>query len=297
MGLLYLSEHLVCKNYENGTKPMVELFKLTKRDKVEREIEETEIVFVREGQVDLSYENIKNKKVEKGQMILFPSGVRMIAEADEDFQALICRIRGCLQLCDRYTLENLFTETDYLQIEHAPLSVNNKVGEYFDYFLDCIKDGLYCRHYLDIKIKELFFLLRAYYPKEELAGFFRPLMSADVVFSDFVWKNYRKARSVAELALLSRYGLSTFKVRFKRIFGVPALKWLNERKACNVYHELNCSQKSLKQISAEYHFASVSHMTTFCREKLLLTPGQIRNQRVQKKDAENIKSDKQLFQS
>lgn len=281
MSILYSFEHARCLNYDNSSRPVAEALNLRKGVNIDINIAHTTIVFITEGRIDLYYEDICGMEMKSGQIMLFPVGIKLRIAPQKDALIFVLRIKNEIQICDKYTLENLFSQTDRDSIKHTPLSINKKIEQYLDHFTGCINDGLRCCRYFDIKIAELFFLLRGYYTKDELAGFFRPLLSADAVFTDFVWRNYRNARNVSELAEMSNYGLSTFKAKFRKIFGVPALQWLNEQKSKNIYHELNCSNKSLKQISSDHHFSSVSHLNTFCKEKLGSTPGKIRRTKVE----------------
>lgn len=279
MTLLYSFEHRHCLSYDNNASPVAEALHFRKGVNEDLDITHTTIIFIMDGRIHLHYENVCGMEMRSGQIMLFPVGINVHIEPQKDTLIFVLRIKNEIHICDKFSLENLFSQTDSINIQHAPLLINKKIEQYLDHFTDCIKDGLRCCRYFDIKIAELFFLLRGYYAKDELAGFFRPLLSADAAFTDFVLRNYRNVRNVSELAEISNYGLSTFKAKFRKIFGIPALQWLNEQKTKNIYHDLNCSNKSLKQISSDHHFSSVSHLNTFCKEKLGNTPGKIRRTR------------------
>lgn len=265
-----------CPNYDNDTTPAVEILKSPDGHTIDMTTDTVVIIFVTLGQIVLRYEDVPGNEMGQGQAMLFATGTKMRITMQKDSSVFILRIRKKIQLCDDYSLEKLFRQTDMTRTGHTRLPINNKIMQYLENFMECVGDGQRCSHYFDIKTAELFFLFRGYYTADELSGFFFPLLSPDLSFSDFVWQNYRRAKSVKELATLSPYGLSTFKARFRKTFGIAALRWMNEQKKRNVYHELTYSDKTLKQISAEYHFSSASHLTTFCKEKFGATPGQIR---------------------
>lgn len=279
MKIICIHEHLNCTNYRMAERAPVEILQACKGECIERDIIDTEIVFLIEGRINFSCGCIENGKIENGKIMLIPAGDRIIADVEKDARILICRFRDAARLCDNYPLEKLYAEVQIPNTEFSPLNFNDRIDSYLNSFIPCIEDGLRCHYYFEAKFSELLFILRAYYPKEDLAGFFGLLLSPDIEFSDFVRKNYRKAHNVSEFAAMANVGIPTFKSKFKRVFGIAAKHWLDEHKMRNIYHELICSNKSIKEISCEYHFASVSHLNAFCLRKLSATPGQIRKQK------------------
>lgn len=118
------------------------------------------------------------------------------------------------------------------------LDIKDEVSYFLKGLKACLSDGLRCRYYFELKMKEFFFLIRAYYTTEELARFFYPLLSNDTSFSEFVYNNYSKVKTVQELASLSNYSHSGFIKRFKKTFGVPAYQWIKQQKASRILHEI-----------------------------------------------------------
>lgn len=223
MSLLYVPEHTTCLNYDNGEKPAAEMLNFLQGEKIDVDMSQTAIVFMIDGHIRLCYEDIHGREIVQGQLMLFAAGTKVHITPQKDANIFVLRIKKGIQLCDNYPLEKLFAQTDGTHTEHSHLPINKKMGQYLEHFVECFEDGLRCCRYFDLKINELLFLLRGYYAKEELAGFFHPMLSSDAAFTDFVWQNYRKVRSVKELADNSAYGLSTFKTKFRRVFGVSAL--------------------------------------------------------------------------
>jgi AraC-like DNA-binding protein len=129
---------------------------------------------------------------------------------------------------------------------------------------------------MENNMQELFFYLRAYYGDDELAGFNLPLLGHNAKFMSFIWDNYRNVHNVIEFAQLANCSLTAFKVKFKKVTGMSPSQWLLEQKIRNIYHEITCGQKSLKEISHEYHFSSVSHLGTFCRKNFGSSPGNLK---------------------
>lgn len=257
---------------------MLEVLEQSKGEQVERVLADSEIVFLVSGEIRLSYGKHIGLAISSGSIMFLPPGSRITADTLEDARLVVCRIRGVLQLCECLPLESLHKEFGYIKdCDFHILDIKERIYEYVDHFVKCLDDGLRCTYYYATKMKELFFLLRAYYTKRELAAFFAPILSPDSQFMDLMYRNLDKARSVQELIEISRYSPSGFKKQFQRVFGMPASEWLSQHKAALIFHELNTTKVSFKEMAYRYGFASVSSFSSFCRNKFGTPPGMIRS--------------------
>jgi AraC-like DNA-binding protein len=275
MDVLYIPEHRWCENYESDKKPVVEIIQDV--ESFERDTNNTLIVYLLFGTLSLSYGTVRDYSLTEGDFMLFQPGVKIRGQVKGPVKTLLLRINDRVSLCDKYTLENLYHDLDVTKLRHTHLTSNAIMKAHMYGLAQNIANGLRCIRFMEMKVQELFYYLRAYYPKSELAGFSLPLLSANAGFMDFVWKNYRKAHNVEQFARLANCSLATLETRFKKITGRPAGQWLSEQKARNVYHDICYGQKSLKEISREYHFSSVSHLGTFCRKHFGTTPGNLKS--------------------
>jgi len=235
-----------------------------------------------EGELLFSQGKYTNRKITKGKVLLLVANSPFKSVADKNTKLLIFSMRTETHICDRYSLEMLMKESDLGEPDLSYLEINKPLNEYLKSLDKYISDGLRCFFFHEIKIKELFYILRGYYPKEELYVFFYPLLSNDISFSDFIQKNYHKVKTVKELAELANYSLSGFVKRFKKVFGVSAYHWINEQKATLIYREINEMTKTLKEISFEYGFSSPAHFNDFCKNHFGETPGNIRKSKTNK---------------
>lgn len=280
--LLYTQEHFTCQNYEKGKNAALEILNIPKGRKIERTLHDTEIVFLLSGQFTLSYAKIPHMEINPGVIMLFPPGSLVKAEAIEDTRLIICRIRGVLQLCECVSMTQIYNFKDKnIKEEFHMLSINDRIYKFVELMQECVDDGLKCGYYFETKMKELFFLLRAYYTKEDLIQFFSPLLSHNSRFMNLMYQN-RNAKSVNELIDISMYSESGFKKQFNKVFGTSASDWLRDQKASLVYNDLIGSDLSIKELADKYNFSSVSSFTTFCQSKFGLPPGQIRTRKVEK---------------
>lgn len=124
-----------------------------------------------------------------------------------------------------------------------------RLQSFFSLLVDCLKEGLGCIHYHQIKRDELFLYLRAGYTKEELALFFYPVLGQNLEFKDFVLMNSRKIFDVKDFALQANMSQSTFNRRFKETFNETAKNWLLLRKQEFVKRDVALSNLSFSEIA------------------------------------------------
>jgi AraC-like DNA-binding protein len=281
MELKYPEEHLSCFNYETPGRPLAEVLQMMAGECLQRQTTVTLIVFALAGSVTLCWgDGATSYTLEKGWFMLLPPGRGFTVGCDDDAAGvLLLRVYDNISLCDGYSIEELYRQADASVAEHTHLVANQVIEKYIDLLVSNIRNELLCSRFLSDKARELFIYLRVYYTKEEVAGFFLPLVSADARFMDFVWRNYRKARNVAHFARMANCSMATFKKKFGRIVGSSPSVWLARQKAMNVYHDLCRSDKNIKEIAREYHFSSEPHLCTFCRVHLHETPGRLRARR------------------
>ncbi|MBD8390023.1 helix-turn-helix transcriptional regulator [Dysgonomonas sp. BGC7] len=281
MELLYPHEHLSCYNYEKGARPTIEKIMLGKRQRWDISALENKALFMMDGTLSFSLGNSIDEKLYKGKILLLTAGSALSGQADSDSTIMIIRLHNTKQLCDCFSLDMLLREEKNNMIKSGIcyLDINERTNDFLLFLDTCISDGLKCTYFFALKVKEFLYLLRAYYTKTELLGFFYPLLSKDISFSDFIMKNYHKAKSVQELADMTHYSLSGFQKRFKKVFGISAYHWMRDARAKLIYHQLNSTEKSFKEISDEYGFSSPSHFNDFCKTTFGTTPGRIRNKK------------------
>ena len=281
MELLYKQEHLTCYNYEKGNRPTIEKVSIKKEQLWNLFSIDNKAIFMLKGTLNFSFGDIIDECITENKMMLVPAGSQLQCQAIKDCTFIVIRLHNTKQLCDCFSLDLLLRE-DNKDIRPGIhfLDINERVELYLSFLDTCMSDGLKCTYYFELKSKELYFLLRAYYSKKDLLGFFYPLISHDISFSEYVIKNHYKAKTVQELADLMHYSLSGFQKRFKKVFGVSAYHWMKEERSKLIYHEINGTNKSFKEISDEYGFSSPSHFNDFCKSNFGSTPGIIRRKKI-----------------
>lgn len=277
--LLYIEEHQSCLNYRLPQAANVCLQHFPKGTRQIIDTSQTVLIFVLRGDVLVTTDNFHQVLHPAGHFSLQVHNSCSHIQVLTDCTCISCRSPHDISLCDRFTLEQLpqYIPRNY-QYKFHILPIRPRLEEYLINLSHLLEDGLGCVHFHELKLRELFILLRAYYGKEELATFFYPLIGKNRDFKDFVYENYLKVDNLGEFAKLASISIDTFKRRFKETFGEPAYKWMTQRKAERIYRDLALTTKTIGKITEEYRFSSIPYLTTFCRLHLGKTPQQIRNE-------------------
>ncbi len=280
MNILYRDEHLACFQYDDGKNPAIERIERTKGRQFQIFNDVNKIVFVLKGIIAVSFDKQVNKEIREGEFFFVPSKSQYSSLPKEDSVVLIFRLNMSFNFCDHFSFEMLLDKNggEKTKESFTKLTANNLLGNYLNSLEIFLLDELKCFYFLELKLKELLFLLRAYYSKDELYALFTSVLSADVQFSNKVFEYCEKVKSSKELAEIMNYSLSGFEKRFKRVFGVPAYQWLKMRKARNIYHEISCTKRTFAEIAFQYGFSSPSYFNDFSKANFGRTPGEIREQ-------------------
>lgn len=243
----------------------------------------TFLVILLQGDIEIRYEIDKYFTPQLGYMFLLPKNKQITTFARKATTLLLCSFTNDLKLCSCFSIQQLshFISESTCQNPYC-LKLDIRLQSFFSLLVDCLKEGLGCIHYHQIKRDELFLYLRAGYTKEELALFFYPVLGQNLEFKDFVLMNSRKIFDVKNFALQANMSLSTFNRRFKETFNETAKNWLLLRKQEFVKRDVALSNLSFSEIAEKYKFSSTSYLDTFCKKYFGKTPKEIRKEAVGK---------------
>jgi AraC-like DNA-binding protein len=282
MKLLYSEEHYACHLYGKEKTSPIEYITKEKGEKLEVSSLVTRIMFIMEGSFSFSSGRYIKQQVKKGSIFLLPPRFNCQMVFEEDTAIMDFHIYTKMNFCEQFPIELLYEEkhwyTDDDDEKMYLLPINKRIQDFLLLLTRILKDGLKCSYLFELKLKEVLYYLRAYYPKEELILFFAPIASNDATFSELIYEHANHVKTVHELAKITNYSLSGFKKRFQKNFGISAHEWITKQKAKKIYHEINCSRKTFTDISIEYNFSSPSHLDNFCKRVFGYSPGEIRKQ-------------------
>ena len=268
MTLLYKNEHISCTNYAEEFNKVFTLMEIPEGHTVERRfLNTTFLVILLQGDIEIRYEIDKYFTPQLGYMFLLPKNKQITTFARKATTLLLCSFTNDLKLCSRFSIQQLshFISESACQNPYC-LKLDIRLQSFFSLLVDCLKEGLGCIHYHQIKRDELFLYLRAGYTKEELALFFYPVLGQNLEFKDFVLMNSRKIFDVKDFALQANMSQSTFNRRFKETFNETAKNWLLLRKQEFVKRDIALSNLSFSEIAEKYKFSSTSYLDTFCKK-------------------------------
>lgn len=277
--LQYAGEHRSCLNYRMPQDAAIKLLHYPEGMRQIVDTDESLIIFVLEGEVKVSADGHNDVLHRAGYISLQPRNSSSYIQVQQPCTFISFHSPHDITLCDRFSVQSLPRYIpEGFHYRFTLLPIRQRLAEYATGLRHCLEDGLGCVHFLEMKMQELFILLRAYYNREELATFFYPLIGKNRDFQDFVYEHYRQVDSLNEFAALANTSVDTFKRRFKETFGEPAHKWITGRKAEHVYRDIALGILSFADIAEKYRFSSVSYLTTFCKQHLGKTPQQLRNE-------------------
>jgi hypothetical protein len=283
MQLSYIQEHLTCFNYDNFEKSQIEIISSTQGENIELTARYNEIVFLMEGDIKYVFDTCPEQKMKGGNIFFLPMGYRFICNPLTETRIVIFRLYDPIRLCERYSLENLFKPeadgiNDYAVVLKT-LEINPRMRYFIIGLTDCIEDGVKCRHYFEMKIKEFFLILRMYYSKNELRDFLGMILSNDVAFSEYVRNNRNKYSNVTAFAESLHLTKRQFTKRFHTVFGRAPYGWMKEGKVLSVQKEITSTKKPFKQIAFENGFKSLEELTRFCKKELGNIPTMVREEK------------------
>lgn len=284
MAFFYKNEHISCTNYAEGFSKIFSLMEISEGAVVERRhLDTTFLVIVLEGDIEVRYGIDKHFSPRPGYMFLLPKNEQVTTYAQKSSTLLLCSFVSDLKLCSRFSIQQL-SHCVMGNVAKSPycLKLDIRIQRFLPLLISCLREGLGCVHYHQIKRDELFLYLRAGYTKKELALFFYPILGKDMEFKDFILMNSRTLFDVKEFAVQANMSLSTFNRRFKETFNDTAKNWLLLRKQEFVKHDITLSNLTFNEIAEKYNFSSTSYLVTFCKKYFGKTPNELRKEALEK---------------
>ena len=243
------------------------------------------ILFTLQGDFDFRYNDLPEKKAEKGDFFFIPSSGQFGLTALSECNVLIMRLPGGGVICESCNVQQLYKDEAEVTEEEVNdaadinmLKINPLMWTFLHGLNESIKSGLNCRGYFDNKIKEMLIILKASYPRKELQSFFYLILSPNMAFMEYVRGNNGKYNSVAEFAQAMGMTPKNFSVVFLKVFKETPQRWMAREKAKLVYAELRSGNKSFAQIADEKGFSSQQHFNKFCQREFGKSPKKIRHE-------------------
>jgi AraC-like DNA-binding protein len=228
------------------------------------------LVFLLEGEIHFDAENTLQRQLKPNEMILIPKGIAYTYEVRQDSEILLFSFRILKSVCDKLFIQRMLEQNDNFE----PLCVlpfRQPLETFINTLVFYLNEGLNCEHLHEIKEKELFLVLRAFYTRRELSKLFHEILG-ESDFRSLIVQNYAKVKSIGELASLANMGRTTFDSKFKTVFGVSARQWILGQTAKQVKMKAMDPDITISDLMAEFNFNSATHFNWFCRKQFRCTP-------------------------
>lgn len=189
------------------------------------------IVMIMSGEVNASCKLYRNRLISSDTMAFIPRGSKMVIRALTDTNILLFGFTTTIIRSDNEMLEYFCTHAGKKDYTFNTLPICDAMND----FLVLIGKQLHEKKLKHSGICHVwntyfFHMMVAYYNKDEITAFMRPIISGGADFKSFIENNYLEAGgNVSRLITLSGLSTMTFKTRFKSIYGMTAKQWLDQR--------------------------------------------------------------------
>lgn len=266
--LKYIDEHLNCKNYkkvvDDGFKYVVG--KAGSHILSDDCVPCNRIGMIYSGEVEIRCCDFDTLSMSAGQMIMMATGYKFDIVCKSDVEALVFNFTIPESGCDLLFVDSLTKMCEQSQYQFEPLDIRYPIRLFMESMIYCLRNGVNCVHYHQIKEREFFICLRGFYTKQEVIALLYPIINRSMIFKSYVMLHYRQAMNVEDLIEQSDLGRTAFFEKFKETFGTTVKKWLTERTVVDVRFDAMRPDMTAKKLSDRYNFSSQSHFNTFCRK-------------------------------
>lgn len=237
------------------------------------------MLFMLQGELLVNSEEYPGTTLQSRQIILQAIGSKVELLALTEVEYIVYWFTELPVLCEERYKEIL--ERSQAPLTYTPLTAIAALQNQLDFLVPYLKDQPYvCGRYLEIKCKELVYILTCYYPLPQISSFFYPISTYTESFQYFVMQNYDKVKNVEEFAHLGGYTTTTFRRLFKNMYGVPVYEWILDKKREGILNDLQYTKQRISVISSRYGFDSLSHFAHFCKDSFGDTPRNLRKRLV-----------------
>ena len=274
--LLYINEHQTCFHYmaEIGTGFMYDELKAGETFR-QINLNCNHLLLFLEGTCTLSYNQFTDRCFTAGQIVLIPSAALFYGTVNKDLKFLDMAFDIPMSGCDKLILQTYHRLCARIEYDFRPLPLRYPLDTFADTLVYCLRNGINCAHFHEIKHKELFFYLRGFYTKEEITELFYPLIGQSFNFRKFIFENHNKASSLKELIEMSNMSASTFTRKFKLEFGMTAKQWMLKQTCQRLVFAFTQPDATVKGVMVELGFDSPSNFNRFCKTNFNHSPSEL----------------------
>lgn len=226
------------------------------------------------GSVLVNSQEYAGTMLKAGEFILQAIGSKFEMLAMTESECIYYRFNQPEMFCD-YCFNHIMNEVSPPLI-YSPLKIIPELHYFLMGTITYLHTEKVCRDFLSLKRKELAFVLGYYYSDYDLASLVHPLSKYTSSFEYFVLQNFKKVKTVEELAHLGGYTVSTFRRIFNNVFHEPVYEWMQARRKESILDDLLNTDNSISEICYKHGFESLPHFSNFCKKSFGASPRTLR---------------------
>lgn len=230
------------------------------------------IIFVVKGTVEIFCDTHAKQVLKTNDMIFLPKqSIKQTCymQASKELSFVFDLI---ISLADKQLLQSYVNICENTPYRFQHLSIKKTLITFAESMLQALEMGFTSDLFFELKHLELFQFLVHSYKKEELALFFRPIISKSIDFNNLVLDSYTQDEILKGIVKLSCVIKSAFRKQFKEYFRVSAYQWILQQRCKKIRYLVVQLNATIKGIMSELNFDLPSHFNRFCRRHFNCTP-------------------------
>ena len=274
MALFNPPEHLSCHHYATQAYTGWILVNGSEQQLYQGETEYHSVLFCIQGSARLASGD-ELCELQAGQMKFIPRGSSVHAALSRDCMLLSAYFDVIDFLCDKISLQQLKELKETVAYNPDPLEVRGAIPSMLATLKVYLQDKALCAYLHELKVKELFWNLRAYYSREELAAFLSPVLGMSK-FHNEVINAFTCNIRVADLAERVYMATSTFYKQFREEFGEPPEQWIRTQSNKQILFLIQDYDLTIGEIATRLSFGSLSSFSRYCSKNFGYAPTSLR---------------------
>lgn len=214
-------------------------------------------------------------KLEKGQMKFIPRATSVKAILSTEGELMIAYFDVIDFICDKISLQQLEELKQTIDYGPEPLEVRGAIYSLLATLKIYLDDQAQCAYLHELKVKELFWNLRAYYSREELAAFLWPILGVSKFHNDVI-NAFSCNAKVSDLAERVYMSPSSFYKRFREEFGISPEQWIRVQSNKQILFLIQDYDLTIGEIASQLSFNSPSSFSRYCSKNFGLPPSALR---------------------
>lgn len=271
-----INDHISCPHYLD--KKEVKFLHLTLTAEAPYSIEKVEsyvLFFLLSGRCFVKSSEVDNPiEVQAGKMLFIPAGGNLTISGAPIGECILLRFTE-FSFCDNLSLQNLAQQTGFINPDLEAYPIAPPLMAFLHNIIFYTDNQINCYHLQQMKQDECFILMRICYSKEVLARIFAPLLcDEDLVLKMKIQRYASQIHTVTELADRCEMSEVTMKRKIRKLFGVPAYKWILRQRNRQILYDLR-NGRTPKEICFSYDYSSLSNFAAYCKRQFGLPPSRI----------------------